>query len=75
MGDISYFLILTYWLSHIISIILNRYIRKEGILLVRTGRPTNNPKRNRMEVRLSDEDINYLKIIRLGIKLVYEKEK
>ncbi|WP_294468790.1 hypothetical protein [uncultured Anaerofustis sp.] len=55
--------------------------------MVRKGRPTNDPKTNRMEVRLSDADINYLdfcckklnktkaEIIRLGIKLVYEKEK
>lgn len=53
----------------------------------RTGRPTDNPKKNRLELRLSDEDMLMLEkcseltgkskaeIIRQGIREVYEKIK
>ena len=49
------------------------------------GRPTNNPKTHRLEIRLSDEDVELLtlcrlgtglpkaEILRLGIRKVYEE--
>ena len=52
----------------------------------RTGRPTDNPKPTRMELRLSKSDVEMLnfcseklnvskaEVIRRGIKEVYEKE-
>lgn len=51
------------------------------------GRPTQNPRTNRLELRMSDEDLQKLEkcskimrlsksdIIRLGIKKVYEEVK
>lgn len=53
----------------------------------RTGRPTDDPKKNRVNFRLSDEDIEMLEqccnisgkskteIVRQGIREVYEKIK
>ncbi len=53
----------------------------------RTGRPTDNPKKERLELRLSDDDIIKLEyccqqtklskaeILRQGLDLVYQKLK
>lgn len=61
------------------------YIQKKGVKTMspRTGRPTDNPKKTMLPVRLSEKDINMLEfcvektgktkaeIIRVGIEKIY----
>ena len=59
--------------------------RKEGIMTPRTGRPTNNPRPNKISIRISDKDkeilenyckkenVNKTEAISRGIKKLEEK--
>ena len=64
------------------------YINRKGVeISPRTGRPTDNPKKTRLELRLSDDDTRKLEycyqktglskaeILRHGLDLVYQSLK
>lgn len=66
---------------------MSPYVTRGDEMSPRTGRPTDNPKKHETRIRMSDEDIEILKIcsektgltkaeiIRKGIREVYNKIK